>query len=304
MIKKILLLVLVLSLSLATGCTTVRNEADIYDSPYAGGNQGIVGEFEKMGSVSDTSGANEVWGDEAFLVELILKNKGEYDILAGDITATLQGINMADFGLSTLSSQNQLPIEKVSVYLPEGGEERIDFGEAEYQLVFDGFYDAIFQTEVDYYYETYIAVPQVCFKYNLRDDTLCNIDENKAYYVSGAPIQVNAARERPGGRGIVYLEISVANVGNGRSAAPGEDYKLEYDVVEYQPINPASNPSLWECSSQGNVGVARLTNGRGTIRCRADVPVDALYLQQFSLELNYNYFDTVRENVRIKESLD
>ena len=155
--KKLLLTILVLIVGLSiSGCTNTDGEADIFETPYQGGNSGLVVEFEQMGTISDTSGANEVWADESFRIETILKNKGEYDIQPGDVRISLKGFARSDFnGITHMELSNPAEIEKVSEYLPEGDEDRLIFAEdASYSIKFDGFYDAIIQAETIYYYET------------------------------------------------------------------------------------------------------------------------------------------------------
>ncbi|PLW79704.1 hypothetical protein C0585_06265 [Candidatus Woesearchaeota archaeon] len=307
--KRLLLLsfAVVMLFSIA-GCTT-NNEAETFESPYFEGDSGLEAEFEMMGSVSDTSGVNEIWEDESFPIEVILKNKGEKDLEPTQVKVTLKGFAQGDFnGIETMTKSNPDEIEKVSEYLPEGGEDRLNFGNAQHNLNFDGFYDAIIQAEIRYYYETYVAVPQVCFKYDIKDDTVCTLDEMKDYYVSSAPIQATSVAEKPGGRGTIYLEIDVTNTdgftGEGRSAVPGEAIKIEYDKIGFEVVNPNSAPNLWECTSGGVEGVARLTDGTATIRCKAPVPEDANYVQPFNLILKYDYVENIQENVRIKENME
>lgn len=301
--KKILMILLIFSLAL-TGCNNSGKDVETFESPYIGGIEGLQAEFETMGSTTEND-VNQIWEDETFPIQVILKNKGEKDIEPSQAQITLKGFAQNDFsGISSMQKSNPIKIEKISEFLTDGGEERIDFGNAQYEINFDGFYDAIIQAEINYYYETFVAVPQVCFKYELRDDTVCTIEESKNFYVSSAPIQVTSVVEKPGGRGTIYLELEVANLGTGRSAVPGEVVKVEYDKIAFDVVGTNSNSNLWECTSGGVVGVARLTAGKATIRCKADVPTNALYTQQFSLNLKYNYVENIRENVRIKEALE
>lgn len=303
--KKILLIFMIILIGIGiSGCNST-DKIDTFESPYIGGNTGLTATFENMGSISEATNVNSVWEDEPFLIEIILKNEGEKDLEANDITVSLKGFAQNDFtGISAMVKSNTNEIEKKSEYLPEGGEDRINFGNAQYAINFDGFYDAIIQAEIKYEYETYVAVPQVCFKYDIRDDTVCDIEETKTHYVSSAPIQVTGVRERPGGKGVIYLELDVSNQGTGRSAVPGEEVRIEYDRIAFEAIGPVSNPNLWDCTSGGVSGAARLTDGKAKIRCRADVTEDALYTQQFSIILKYDYVENIRENVRIKEALE
>ena len=56
--KRLLLMILVIAVGLGiSGCQN-NGDAEVFESPYEGGNSGLVVEFEQMGSISDTSGAN------------------------------------------------------------------------------------------------------------------------------------------------------------------------------------------------------------------------------------------------------
>lgn len=306
--KKNLVIITILALSVIISACN-NNTPETFESPFIGGDIGLEIEFEQMGSTSDTSGVNEVWEDEPFLIETIIKNKGEHDIAASDIKVDLKGFAQNDFeGIQSMSQSNVNPIEKISEFLPDGEEDRLSFGNAKYVINFDGFYDAIIQAEARYKYKTFVAVPQVCFKEDLRDDTVCRVDEAKTFYSSAAPIQATTVTEKPGGKGTVFLEIDIRNTGGftaiGRSTTPGGELKIEYDTIAYQSIGPNSNPNLWVCTSGGKVNEARLVNGVAKIRCKANIPPDANYVQQFSLELEYDYVENIRENVRIKEALE
>ncbi len=289
-------LAIIIALIFAFGGCTKKEESTGPLSPYIGGTKGIVAEFEEIGLVSDTSKMNEVYENEKFDVELTLKNKGEYEVGPGEVFIKLQGINPDDFGLPH-NATNTETIEKVKEYLPEGGETTVDFGEASYNVT-GIFYDANFFAVYNYPYETKIAIPKVCFKGDIREKRICNIDEEKKVFSSGAPVVATKAVESSAATRRIRVTIDIENVGGGRAALTRDGFDNRYDEVYFEVNSPG-----WTCKSKSD-NVARLSDGKGQIRCTYDQPLDenTLYEDQLDLTLKYFYEDITSTTVRIRES--
>lgn len=307
--KKITLILMIISLSILFGCEGNQDKEQKTESAFLGGDQGLIAEFEPMG-VKGSNGINEIWQDETFAIQVILKNKGEYTLNQGDVEVKLKGFDPADYSpqITQTTKVNPNEIEKKSEYLPEGDEDRISFiDNLQYDKSFSGFYDAIIQAEVQSKYKTYLSVPQVCHKYDTRDNTVCKVDEKKNFYVSAAPIQVSDVVEKPGGKGAIYLEISIENknYGKGRTKRVNDDdYKLEYDRIEFFPgSEDDDDDSIWNCSSGGSSDVARLVEGKGMIRCKTQVNEGDIFTKQFNMELKYHYMENIKSSIRIKENI-
>ena len=81
------IIIAILSLVMIIGCSgggednTVTNT----ESPYIGGNQGIIAEFLEMGVYNDETNIEEIFDGESFPIEVMIKNKGEEDVVAGDM---------------------------------------------------------------------------------------------------------------------------------------------------------------------------------------------------------------------------
>ncbi len=299
--RKIIIFILMASM-LLYGC---KEEVATGPSPYIEGDEGIVAEFEPMGV--EESGIYEIYEDETFPIQIILKNKGEYDIQAGEATVDIQGILLSDFsGISSGTLKNIKEIEGISTLNDEGTEDIIDFGQkAKYTPSLPGtFYDANVFARVTYKYVTQAAVPKVCFKENLRDDSVCDVDESKTVYSSAAPIQVTSATERIAGAGLIGLDFEIQNKGDGRVTISGQEFSTQYDQLSYV-LEPSAERSRWECTSAGRSNEARLVDGKATIRCRLTVPLeeDTLFTKQIGLTLTYDYRDVIQETVRIKRTI-
>jgi len=299
------LIIGVLALSLIViGCTN-RLESGV-SSPYMGGSEGLISQFEDVGSLISQSGLPEIWEDQGIPVVVRVSNRGEYTVPAGMVQFAIKGIKIPeDFqGIEPVKT-NSKEIEKVSEYLPDGGEELVDFGEAFYVSGVKGtFYDANVFVEYTYPYEQTIVVPKVCFKGNPYETTICNIDEGKQGFISGGPLQIGTVIQRPAGKGRISLEIPIRNVGGGKAKASDstfEEFSPMYDEVLMQV------PDGWECTAKGTGDLVRITkNGETVIRCKYGflnpIAENEIYTSTFDLKLTYIYWDFVSQTVRIREN--
>lgn len=302
-------LAIILIMVFAMGATCSRSQAkDTVEAPFNGGIEGIVAEFWEIGSVSDTGPDNQVWEDESFPVQVRVMNKGEYTVPAHSVEMEIQGISPNDFTGIDFSKDNDEEIEAVSEFLPDGGEIYEDFGEAHYNNLVGTHYDASIKFEFTYPYETYINIPKVCYKEDIKDNTFCDVDETKQAFASGGPFAVGTVRERYIGKGKILLEIPIRNVQKGKAKAyKNDEYETRYDQVAFNVEDPD-----WECQSRGNPSVARITRPEGepgneeaVIRCINDqLEEGALYQKSITLTLSYYYQDWITQTVRIRENPD
>lgn len=269
---------------------------------WIGGSYGLAAEFEEFGTTY------EIYEDEAFPVVVLLQNKGEFTIQPHEVELKIRGISENDFTGLDFEKTNDEEIQKVTEFLPDGGYQRVTFGEAQYQGLTGTFYDANIYLEYTYPYATYIAVPQVCFKEDLRDERVCDVESTQTAYASGGPLQIGTVTEKPYGSGKIYLEIPIYNSGNGRSKAYlGDEFSSLYDTVAFS-VETAG----MECSSRGDPSVARLPRktledsnvaAETTIICISDsLEDDALYTAEVDITLTYYYQDLASTRVRIKEN--
>jgi hypothetical protein len=301
--KNYLVIILLTTMVLLVGCTA--EETQTGPSPYIGGSNGVLAEFEPMGI--EENGMYTIFEDESFPIQVVLKNKGEHDLAAGDVRIVIHGIPLSDFtGISSGELTNTKKIERISELNEEGGEEVINFGQdVKYMPEVPGsFYDISVFASYTYSYKTYASVPDVCFKENLRDERVCDVESSKKVYSSGAPIQVKSVVEKPAGAGLISLEFEIENVGGGKSTLPGQEFSTQYNQLAYA-IEPSTEKDKWTCAAAGRENEARLIDGKATIRCRLkdSLEKDALYTKAIGLTLSYDYRDIIQETVRIKKTL-
>lgn len=301
--KKYFIMLLVCGLVLIYGCAG-QQEPTTKESPYIGGSKGIVAEFEPMGI--EENGVNTIYNEDTFPIQVVLKNKGEEDIETGQAKVKIYGILLTDFsGISSGELLNQEKLEKISEINKEGGEQVINFGDnVKYLPQIQGdFIPLNIFAGYTYRYKTKVSVPNVCFKEDPRDTEVCNLDETKTSYSSGAPIQIISVTEKPAAAGKVSLSFEVENVGSGDSAIPGQEFNTRYNQVQYKII-PDTEASKWKCAAAGRENQARFTEDTATIICTLK---DALakgekYTKEVVLEIEYDYRDVIQASLRVKKS--
>jgi hypothetical protein len=305
-IIKYLLLSLVLISLLFVSCTGNRMEGGVA-TPFHGGSEGLIAEFEDVGSLMSQSGYPEIWEDQGIPIQVRIYNRGEFTLPSNSVMFTIKGIKIPeDFQGAEAMKTNTNEIEKVSEYLTEGGDELVDFGEAYYVKGVKGtFYDANVFIEYSYPYEQTVVVPKICFKGDPYDETICNVDESKQAFISGGPFQIGTVVQRPAGKGRISVEIPIRNVGGGKAKKEDsmfEDFSPLYDELIMEI------PDGWECSAKGGGDTIRVSrNGETVIRCKygfygAPIPENDIYTSTLDLRLHYIYWDFVSQTVRIREN--
>lgn len=295
--KKIIILpILIVSLFLLTAC---EGEQDITsgDGAFMGGTQGVMTNFEQLGIEED--GVYTIFDTETFPIEVTLNNKGEYELQPGDVTVELKGPSLDFSGIPSLSLANAGVIDIISELLSTGGEETLTFStDAKYEEKVKGAIDREWFANIDYNYQTYLIIPEVCLKEDLKDKRVCDVEGPKNHFVSGAPITIDSVIESTAGKGIMALRIKVSNVGGGKVTKLGEDFGVQ-EKIGYTIDDPG-----WECKQGGKIDEARLIDGAAEIVCKLKtaLPADTLATKQIEITFDYKYRDLISEKLRIKES--
>lgn len=279
------------------GCAE-ENQQQQPGATFMGGTRGIDARFEQMGTVE--GGIEYVWLGETFPIDITVNNVGEEPIEAGDLKATIVGVDINQFNIAYENMHNPNEIMPKTQFNPVGGMETISFGTGMLEALTGQQFTANFNARIEYPYKTYIAVPNVCFKEDHRDSSLCNHLGARTFSYSGAPVIVTSVTQEPYGANRIALKFEIENRGPGRAAAYGEEFSELRDTVNFQLVE-GHEPIEWTCSSMGNEQFARLTNKRGTVLCRSDpLPEGTLYEKQLTLELSYNYRETIQKSLTIR----
>ena len=287
---------LVVSMLLLTSCT--KKEIAPTSTVFMGGTRGVVLEFEPFGV--EENNIYTIFDTETFPLEVTLRNKGEYEIKPGDVSVSLLGPSQKEFtGIASWELKNKDTLDKISELIIQGGEETITFAtDAKYAGEVVGLQERTWFSNLDYNYETYLLIPEVCLKEDLTDTRVCEVAEFKNFHVSGAPVSVKSVEQSTAGKGIMALKIKIYNAGSGKVAKQGQEFGTREELT--YTIDDAD----WECKSGGKVDEARLITGEAEILCKLKEPLakDTLATQQIKLTLQYKYRDLIQEKLAIKES--
>jgi len=296
--RKLIIPTLVIALLFLTACN--QQQQPTAKGAYLGGTQGLLAQFEPFGV--EENGVYSIFDEETFPLELTLKNKGEYAVQPNEVSVKLLGPSQEEFtGMKAWELQNNQPLEGISELVPDGGEETMGFAsDAKYAKEVAGVVEREWFANIEYHYQTYLLIPEVCLKEDLQDQRVCNVKEPKTYFVSGAPITVKAVEEDTAGKGIVALKILIGNAGasTAKVTKVGEDFGVR-NVLSYSLDDPA-----WECKSAGKVNEARLDDGQAEIVCKLKEPLAENHVstKQVKLTLDYKYRELISEKLRIKQS--
>ncbi len=296
--RKFLIPTLVIALLFLTACQ--QQQQPTARGAYLGGTQGILANFEAFGV--EENGVYSIFDEETFPLEVTLQNKGEYAVQPNEVTVKLLGPSQEEFtGLKAWELKNNQPLEGISELVPDGGEETLSFAsDAKYAKEAVGLTEREWFANIEYHYQTYLLIPEVCLKEDLQDQRVCNVKEPKRFFVSGAPITVSAVEEDTAGKGIVALKIMVKNAGapTAKVTKPGEDFGVR-NVLSFSLDDPA-----WECKSAGKLNEARLDDGLAEIVCKLKEPLPSGHVstKQVKLTLDYRYRELISEKLRIKQS--
>lgn len=291
------------SVLLLTAC---QNNAtvDTTSAAFIGGTDGVSVSFEPFSIMEE--GVYTIYDTEDFPIEVTVKNLGEETVNNGEARLTLLGPAHEDFSnIPDWDKSNSEEIEKISEFNPTGGEEVISFTPSSYATYDEdviGYTDVNWNLNFEYDYSTYVIINDVCFKGDITDDRVCEVQEFKTYSVSGAPITVTSVEEDTGGKGIIILKINVQNAGTGEATIVGEEFDNRFSQISYT-IEDAGD---WECKSGGREDQARLIDGVAEIICQLNEPLseDDLYSKSLMLTIDYTYQDLIVEQLRIKESAE
>jgi len=295
--NKIFVPILVLSLFLLTACGGGDQPVQ-KKGAYLGGEQGVIAQFEAFGIEED--GVYTIFDEETFPMEVTIRNNGEHELQPGDVMIRLLGPSPSEFsGIASWDLKNLGIVEKISELIPNGGEETLSFAtDAKFLGTVTGVMDREWFANIEFNYKTFLIIPEVCLKEDLKDDRVCVVQEAKTFFVSGAPVTVKSVEESTAGKGIMALKILVRNAGSGKVTKLGEEFGVR-NILSYTVDDPA-----WECKSGGKIGEARLVDGQAEIVCKLKVALakDTLSTKQVKLEFNYKYRDIIQEKLRIKQS--
>lgn len=303
-----LIVIAVLALFLVA-CQPSSKEVAI-GTPFIGGSQGLAMGFQDFrAEVFDA-------GTDPFDVIVRLENKGEAVVGKNDVKVTLSGINPAEFDKTAEQLSLKAPDDIIEMRrdsegsLIPGTPGFVEFVGLKFKKGLAGG-SAPFTLRADacYTYRTK-ALSRVCVRDNIlapKSGGICEINEAKETFNSGAPVHVTNFRESARASDKIGFSFTIENVNTGkvfqRNAACDKNDRTKADKV-YVAVNTGLSGlqcSGLETTATGAEGFVTLYGGTKIVSCTQDVD-DGDYEQLVGVELVYDYEDTMQTTVTVKKS--
>lgn len=311
--ERFLILILVV-LVLVVGCESLGGKKDTTVSGvFVGGSEGLGIEFvkdEPPNVVLDNS-------QESFNIALLLKNKGEYDVPAGKVIASLGGIDRDSFGLSSLDTTLSRGIEGVTKRREakvEGGEEELRFKNLKYKHDLKSDFRTSVRVDVCYLYETN-AVASLCLKkeasaHNIDD--ACEIDNsNVKVDNSGAPVKISNLDQRPAGSNQIRFSFQIDKGGSGNVYLP-EQFSSDChgasdddEWVRVELSTPGGRVPI-KCGSldESSKGDVKLLNKKRVVSCTIETQglQENAFEAPLNLDIKYFYRVALEKGLAVEDS--
>ncbi|MCX6708060.1 MAG: hypothetical protein NTW67_00215 [Candidatus Woesearchaeota archaeon] len=296
---------------LVVACTGGETKGAVsMTSPFVGGAQGLVIGFQDYRA--------EVFdgGQDPFNVIVKLENKGEALVPKDNVRVRITGINPVEFGkseqlLTLLAPDDVIETRKTEtgvlsgplvftefVGLNHAG--RISGASAQFTL----------RADVCYLYRTQ-AVGKLCVRDNLltpRAGGICEINENKPVYNSGAPVQISDFKESARAKDKLGFTFDIKNVGVGsvfqRNTFCDRTNRQSENRV-YVIVQSGLSGLLCTGLEGGDImaeGFVTLYGGSKTISCTQAVSSRSDYEQVIGVEVVYDYEQTVQDSLLVKSA--
>ncbi|MEM4282239.1 MAG: hypothetical protein QW559_01780 [Candidatus Woesearchaeota archaeon] len=300
--QKLLLLSLLLFVLVA--CKPVKEKTP-ERTPFLGGTTGLSIEFVDFRS--------EVFdgGGDFFDVTVRLQNKGEWTVSKDKVRVKLFGINPSEFGV--LEEQlvgrptEDLPERKrdLSGSIIESLPVTVEFKNLNYKSRLAGASLTFpLAASVCYNYGTK-AESLLCVRKNILNPEaggLCEINEAKTVFNSGAPIQIENLRETARTSDKIGFSFDIVKKGEGKVFASGSNC-LEENKVSVTVDAGLGEISCTGLTTSGTVasGTVTLFDGKKSISCTQQVkPAD--FEQRLTITASYDFEGVKQTSLTVKRS--
>lgn len=309
MLKTLTFLFLIILLA---GCAPAKEEGTVeVKVPFAGGTEGLSIDF------SDFRKEVLDGGTDPFNVIVKLENKGETNVAPNRVRVKLTGINPREFGKVEEDLIKNAPEEITGVRKdPEGNilpgtPVFVEFTELNHFLPIAGARAPFtLRAEVCYLYSTK-AVSKLCVRSNIlapEPGGICEINENKPVYNSGAPVQIGTLKETAGGKDKIRFSFEIINAKTGQlfERGSGCDKSTRAKENKVYVIVNTGMPGL-QCtglttSGTKAEGLVTLFEGKKIVSCSQTVTTRTDYEQLVNIEVIYDYEEFKQTELIVKSS--
>lgn len=304
-----LIVVLMLAL-LLVACKPGEKKVSI-ESPFLSGTQGLAAGFQDLrADVFDG-------GRDPFDVIVKLENKGESLVRKENVRVRLSGINPFEFAKTEQNLILNAPDDAIETrkdpqanVLP-GPPVFVEFIGLNHNAPISGA-TAQFPLRADicYLYHTK-AVSKLCVRENLltpRASGICELNENKPVYNSGAPVQFVNVKESTRAKDKIGFTFEVTNAGDGvvyeRNSFCDRTARKNENRV-YIIVNtgiPGLLCTGLETTSNGAEGFVTLYGGNKIVSCSQPISSRSDFEQIMDIEAVYDYEQTIQTTLTVKSS--
>lgn len=310
--KKILALVLVFSIMfMAAECG--KTQTKVTGGTFISGTDGVKISFK------DTM-VSEFQQSDSVPVNIILQNKGENDLIAGEAKVKLFGVDLANFGLSSAKSYKGTSgaLKKVSSINPEGSEQEVNFGNMKYaQQVVGSDISYTLRAKVCYPYKTEVLAG-VCMtskEFEKVETGICSLAGEKIVKgdVSSAPVQITSITQETRGSEQVKFSVKIENKGDGNIysitsncdeldkdsiKALDKKNKVTYEVLAPRDVKCGSAEA-----SKGEITLVAGEKGATSYTLTCWKNVDDVYEDKLNIRLSYIYISETTKEIKIYKTL-
>lgn len=311
--RYILLLLAVMAL-LLSACNGGGDSELISIEPFIGGTEGLRISFDTGRPPTETFDD----GISPFDVSVKLENNGEFEISQSKVKVTISGILASEFGLSESQlSKNPgevlLAREKRGNQIIESSPVFVDFNNFNHATPITGAaLPFTLRADVCYNYKT-TARSKICIRKNLlspKPDGICEVNEIKETFNSGAPVHVINLQETSRGADRISFSFDITHVAIGNGRIYGLDSSC--DVIDRRNENKVfitvstglQGLSCSGLSSSGSVasGSTQILGGSKPILCTQDISQPGDYEVPVTIILDYDYENSVSTQIVVKSA--
>ncbi len=280
-------------------------------APFVGGTSGLIADFiDYRAEVFDG-------GRDPFDVVVKLENRGESTVAANRVRVKLSGVNPAEFGkveedLSESPTDELFGVSKdpQGVALM-GGQATVEFtGLNHFSPIAGASVTLPLRADICYLYSTK-AVSKLCVRediLNPDEGGICEINQDKPVFNSGAPVQVASVKEAARGKDKVSITFDIMNAGTGQifERGSGCDRSTRAKENRVYVIVDSGMPGL-ACTGLATSGTkaegfVTLFDGKKTVTCTQGVSSRTDFEQQVRIEAVYDYEEYKQTEITVKSS--
>jgi len=312
-IRFVLVALSVFMLLQLVGCSDQSEGTGLTD-PFIGGTTGLKLDFVENAPPEDAYDK----GTFPFDVAVQLENVGEYTVERDNIYVKISGFDPADFD-KTPADMKKNPGEDVRKTYKnsenrkiEGTVTTVEFNGFNYQGNLTGNTPFQIKADVCYDYGT-TANSMLCYRENVLDpendeDDLCDVNEDKKTYNSGAPVQVENLKENARGTDRIGFNFDIKHKGTGdifRLGSGCNSSDRSYEDVIYVTVDTGMDGGL-NCSSLSDAtsGYVKLYGDHKTVSCVQDIENPSDFEKPVVITLAYGYEEDKTTEIMIKHATD